>query len=163
MQVDNPLRGIVASRANKRCEYCQYPEAVSSAPLEADHIIRQSAKGPTEPENLALACSHCNRYKSKHQIGTDPLTKIDVRLFNSLTDNWRVNFVLNRKSGEIEGQTPIGRATVVVLLMNTEHRIQMRRRLITFKFYEDFKTSFNLLSIFKKLPSLGGFPIYSRF
>ena len=130
MRVSDPLRGIVANRANEMCEYCQYPETVSSAPLEVDHIVPQSAKGPTEPENLALACSHCNRYKSKHQIGTDPLTKIDVRLFNPRTDKWRVNFVLNRKTGEIEGQTPIGRATVVVLLMNTEHRIQMRRKLI---------------------------------
>lgn len=130
MRVGNPLRGIVASRANEGCEYCQYPEAVSSAPLEVDHIVPQSAKGPTEPENLALACSHCNRYKSKHRVGTDPLTKTDVRLFNPRIDDWTDHFFLNRENGEIEGLTPIGRATVAVLLMNTEHRIQMRRRLI---------------------------------
>lgn len=131
MRVSDPLRGIVANRANEMCEYCQYPETVSSTPLEVDHIVPQSAEGPTESENLALACSHCNRYKSKHQIGTDSLTETDVRLFNPRIDNWTVHFLLNRKTGEIEGQTPIGRATVVVLLMNTEHRIQMRRKLIS--------------------------------
>ena len=133
MRVSDPLRGFVATRANEMCEYCRYPETVSAAPLEVDHIVPQSAEGPTEPENLALACSHCNRYKSKHQISTDPVTKIDVRLFNPRIDDWSVHFLLNRKTGEIEGQTPMGRATVVVLLMNTERRIQMRRKLISFR------------------------------
>ena len=130
MRVGDPLRADVVSRANERCEYCQYPEELAPSPLEVDHIVPQSAEGSTEPENLALACPYCNRHKAARQIGTDPLTGTNVRLFNPRIDDWTVHFLLNRETGEIEGQTPIGRATVEVLLMNAEQRIRVRRNLI---------------------------------
>lgn len=133
MRVSDPLRGIVAHRANEMCEYCQYPESVSSAPLEVDHILPQSAEGPTEPENLALACSHCNVHKATRQGGTDPLTGTDVRLFNPRIDDWTVHFLLNRETGEIEGQTSMGRTTVEVLQMNAEQPIRARRNLVKFE------------------------------
>ena len=72
MRVDDPLRDAVASRANKRCEYCQYPQEFSDSVLEIEHIVPRSADGPTELKNLALACSHCNRHKAARQKGTDP-------------------------------------------------------------------------------------------
>lgn len=132
MRVGDPLRDDVTSRANKRCEYCRYPEEHSPSSFHVEHIVPRSADGPTELKNLALACSHCNLHKGKRQEGTDPRAGTDVRLFNPRTDDWTVHFLLNRETGEIEGQTPIGRATVKVLQMNAEQPIQARRNLIKF-------------------------------
>ena len=130
MRIGNPLRGTVADRANERCEYCQYPEPFSPSSFEVEHIVPISAGGLTELKNLALACSHCNAHKATRQKGTDRLTRTDVRLFNPRIDEWSVHFLLNREIGEIEGRTPIGRATVDILLMNAEQPIRARRNLI---------------------------------
>ena len=132
MRVDDPLRDAVASRANKRCEYCQYPQEFSDSVLEIEHIVPRSADGPTELKNLALACSHCNRHKAARQKGTDPQMGMDVRLFNPRIDSWTVHFRLNRETGEIEGQTPVGRTTVEILQMNAEQPILTRQNLIEF-------------------------------
>ena len=132
MRIDDPLRADVVSRADKGCEYCQYPEEHSPSSFHVEHIVPSSADGPTELKNLALACSHCNLHKGKHQEGTDPQTGADVRLFNPRIDNWTVHFLLNRETGEIEGQTSVGRTTVEVLLMNAEQPTRARRNLIRF-------------------------------
>ena len=132
MRVNDPLRADLVSRANERCEYCQYPEEHSPSSFHVEHIMPISADGPNELENLALACAHCNSHKSNRQEGTDPQTGTNVRLFNPRIDNWTVHFRLNRETGEIEGQTPIGRATVGILQMNAEQPIQARRNLIRF-------------------------------
>lgn len=138
MRAEDPLRDDVTSRANKRCEYCQYPQEFSDSPLEIEHIVPRSADGPTEFNNLALACSHCNRHKATRQAGTDPLTGKDVRLFNPRIDDWIIHFLLNRGTGEIEGKTPIGRVTVEVLRMNDEQPIGARRLLMEIGVYKDY-------------------------
>ena len=130
MRISNPLRSLVASRANERCEYCQYPEQFSPSSFQVEHIVPRSRGGLTEPIDLALACSHCNAHKATRENGTDPLTGTDVRLFNPRIDDWIVHFLLNRETGKIEGQTSIGRATVEILLMNAEQPIRARRNLI---------------------------------
>ena len=133
MRVSDPLRADVVSRANKRCEYCQYPEEHSPVSFQVEHIVPRSAGGATEFMNLALACSHCNLHKAARQEGIDPLTGTDVRLFNPRIDDWSVHFLLNRETGEIEGQTSIGRATVEVLQMNIAQPIRARKNLIGFR------------------------------
>ena len=138
MRAGDPLRYDVTSRANKRCEYCQYPQEFSDSPLEIEHIVPRSADGPTESNNLALACSHCNRHKATRQTGTDPLTGTDVRLFNPRIDDWTVHFLLNRETGEIEGKTPTGRVTVEILWMNGEQLIGARRLLMEIGVYKDY-------------------------
>ena len=130
MRVDDPLRGNVANRADWQCEYCHYPEHFSPSAFEVEHIVPRSAGGLTEINNLALACSHCNAHKATRQTGFDPLTETDVRLFNPRIDNWVVHFFLNRDTGEIQGQTPIGRAMVKTLQMNAEQPIRARLNLI---------------------------------
>ena len=57
---------------------------------------------------------------------------MDVRLFNPRIDSWTVHFRLNRETGEIEGQTPVGRTTVEILQMNAEQPILTRQNLIEF-------------------------------
>ena len=124
MRVGAPLRRLVAERAVFRCEYCHYPEEFSPSSFEVEHIIPQSAGGLTTLDNLALACSHCNVHKATRQEGIDPLTKVQSLLFNPRTDNWSNHLTLNRNTGEIEGLTPVGRATVDGL------RMRARRNLI---------------------------------
>ncbi|MDE0555523.1 MAG: HNH endonuclease signature motif containing protein [Candidatus Poribacteria bacterium] len=130
MRVGDSLRRTVAERANEQCEYCQYPEQFSPSSFEVEHIVPKSAGGLTEPNNLALACSHCNAHKATRQTGIDPLTGTNVRLFNPRIDDWAVHFLLNQKTGEIEGQTSTGRSTVEVLMMNAEQPTRARRNLI---------------------------------
>ena len=132
MRISAQMRGKVASRASKRCEYCQHPQSISTSRFQVDHIKPKAANGPTELSNLALACSHCNLHKATRQKGIDPLTEEVVGLFDPRIHEWQDHFFLNRENGEIEGQTPIGRATVVALQMNAEQPIQARRNLIRF-------------------------------
>ncbi len=130
MRVGDSLRRTVAERANEQCEYCQYPEQFSPSSFEVEHIVPKSAGGLTEHNNLALACSHCNAHKATRQKGIDPFTGTDVRLFNPRIDDWAIHFLLNQETGEIEGQTSIGRSTVEVLMMNAEQPTRARRNLI---------------------------------
>jgi HNH endonuclease len=53
-------RDAVARRARYRCEYCGYPDAASSKPLEIDHILPEARGGRTSRDNLALCCRSCN-------------------------------------------------------------------------------------------------------
>ncbi len=32
-------------------------------PMELDHVVPESKGGPSSPENIVVACSHCNRSK----------------------------------------------------------------------------------------------------
>ncbi len=133
MCVGDPLRVIIVNRAGGRCEYCHYPEHFSPSTFEVEHIVPRSVGGLTEINNLALACSHCNAHKAVHQRGFDPHTKDEVRLFNPRIDNWTIHFFLNRDTGEIQGKSPIGRATVETLLMNADQPIRARQNLIRFQ------------------------------
>ncbi len=130
MRVDDPMRGYVANRVEGQCEYCHYPEHFSPSAFEVEHIVPRSAGGLTEINNLALACSHCNAHKATRQTGFDFLTETDVRLFNPRIENWTDHFFLNPNTGEIQGQTPIGRTTVETLQMNAEQPIRARLNLL---------------------------------
>ena len=130
MRVGDRLRVTVADRADEKCEYCQYPEQFSPSAFEVEHIVPKAAGGLTEHNNLALACSHCNVHKATRQKGVDSLTETEVRLFNPRIDDWADHFLLNRETGELEGQTSMGRVTADVLAMNAVQPIRARRNLI---------------------------------
>ena len=57
------LRREVRERAGERCEYCLLAEFQAFLPHEPDHLIALKHGGKTSPENLALACFDCNRFK----------------------------------------------------------------------------------------------------
>ncbi|MEQ9238860.1 MAG: HNH endonuclease signature motif containing protein [Coleofasciculus sp. E2-BRE-01] len=59
MTIPKSLYETVRQRAQFRCEYCHYPELLSSAPLSIDHIQPQSLGGSNDRNNLALACRRC--------------------------------------------------------------------------------------------------------
>jgi HNH endonuclease len=123
-------RAEVARRARYRCEYCGYPEAASSTPLEIDHIIPEARGGRTTIENLALCCRSCNLHKHVKTEAADPVTGEMVPLFNPRMQRWFEHFVLDRDTGEIRGLTPIGRAAVATLALNSTHALTTRRLLI---------------------------------
>ncbi len=57
------LRRQVRQRARDSCEYCLLPESLTFAAHEIDHVIAEKHGGPSDANNLALACALCNGFK----------------------------------------------------------------------------------------------------
>ncbi|MCI0741140.1 MAG: HNH endonuclease [Gemmataceae bacterium] len=117
----------MAHRAGHRCEYCHAPEAIFNFPFEVEHIIPTSLLGEDVEDNLALACRACNLRKSAHLVFQDEATNTTHRLFHPRTDRWADEFRLNVEKAVIEGITPIGRATVACLQMNSSSQLEARK------------------------------------
>jgi len=123
----NPQYALVALRAGHRCEYCRAPEAVFNFRFEVEHPIPTSRQGADDTSNLALACRSCNVFKSNYLTGPDESLATEVRLFHPRQDRWEDHFQVDRDTGEIRGLTPIGRATVERLRMNSSGQTAARR------------------------------------
>jgi len=74
--------------------------------------------------NLALACQGCNLKKGSNLAGIDPESGTMVALFNPREQVWAEHFVF--RSALIVGLTPVGRATVYELDMNTKEQVKIR-------------------------------------
>lgn len=103
-------------RAGERCEYCHLPADLYPLVFHVDHIIPRQHGGPTELDNLALACLHCNRHKGPNLAGIDPLDGKVVQLFHPRRDSWLEHFEWHQ--AELTGRSAIGRCTIVVLSIN---------------------------------------------
>jgi hypothetical protein len=126
--MDDALRAQVRERAADCCEYCGLPQsALPFARFHVDHIIADQHGGPTELANLAFCCSRCNLSKGPNLSGIDNETGAVVPLFHPRTDTWAEHFT--RRGTSIVGRTPTGRATVHVLKMNEDRRVQLRSAL----------------------------------
>ncbi|HVX14184.1 MAG TPA: HNH endonuclease signature motif containing protein [Pirellulales bacterium] len=125
--MDDELREFVRHRARDRCEYCLIPqEATPYFRFHVEHIIARQHAGESDDEaRLALACARCNAYKGPNLSSVDPSTGQIVLLFNLRQDRWEDHFFLD--SGEVAGLTPTGRATVRLLNMNAENRVELRK------------------------------------
>lgn len=86
------LRQLVIERAGGRCEYCPFPLAASYLAFEVEHIIAEKHGGATTPENLALACPHCNRHKGTDLGSLDPDSGLLTAFFNPRRDVWGDHF-----------------------------------------------------------------------
>ena len=132
MKISNNSQEFVRKRAEYRCEYCRYPEFLSTSPLTIDHINPQSLGGSDDTDNLALACRRCNERHYNFTVGIDPETKQEVPLFNPRSQKWAEHFIWSEDATEIIGVTSIGRATCNRLDLNDERRtdnfIQKSRR-----------------------------------
>ncbi len=95
--------------------------------MEIDHIIPESLGGPTERENLWLACSMCNDHKGNRIAAADPATGEIVRLFNPRGQNWSEHFAWNAGADMIIGKTAVGRATVFAIRLNRVELVEARR------------------------------------
>jgi len=119
---------LVSQRARHRCEYCHAPEAIFNSPFEVEHIIPLAQEGQDDESNLVLACRACNLHKAAHLTGRDETTQSAVRLFHPRQDHWEEHFQVATETGAIDGFTPVGRATVMRLQMNSLIQISARRQ-----------------------------------
>jgi len=124
----NPLYVRVALRAGHRCEYCHAPEAVFNFSFEVEHIVPVARGGTSNEANLAMACRSCNLRKAVHLSGEDPQSGEMVRLFRPREETWEGHFVVKEESDEVLGLTPIGRATIARLDMNSPAQRAARRQ-----------------------------------
>jgi HNH endonuclease len=124
MAIPKALFQLVRQRAQFRCEYCHYPELLSSAPLSIDHLQPQSLGGSDDPANLALACRRCNEIRYNFTTGIDPITQVEILLFTPRQQNWSDHFMWSVDSLQIIGKTDIGRATCNRLDLNDDRRAE---------------------------------------
>lgn len=124
--MDAETRRFVRERAALRCEYCLIYEATLERTFHVEHVTARQHGGGDEPENLALACDRCNLYKGPNLTAIDPISRSIVSLFHPRRDNWSEHFRLSK--AHIVGVTPVGRATVHLLQMNTRDRLQIREQ-----------------------------------
>jgi len=115
----NPLHPEVSERARQRCEYCHTPSRAFNFPFDVEHIMPHSIGGSDGIDNLALSCHSCNAFKSSRQRATDPETNAIVRLFHPRRDRWEDHFEPSSDALLLHGKTPIGRATISVLQINS--------------------------------------------
>ena len=126
--MDARVKSAVRDRAAHECEYCALPQhLVPLASFHIDHIVPKMHGGTDEPENLALACYHCNLHKGPNLTGIDPETNRIIPLFHPRHESWSDHFSF--QGVYLIGLTPTGRATVRVLNMNSPGRLELREEL----------------------------------
>jgi hypothetical protein len=101
--------------ASYRCEYCH--RVLMNELYEIEHINPQAHGGETVPDNLAIACSRCNRNKGTRSHFVDPFTRSLSPIFNPRTMKWPDHFDLI--GAEVVGRIPVGRATAALLFRST--------------------------------------------
>jgi hypothetical protein len=123
--VSSRLRTQVVRRAGNRCEYCGLSQAGQEAVFHVDHVVPQSAGGPTTADNLALACVSCSLRKWARLAATDRETGEEVPLFNPRTQSWAEHFRWEAET--VVPLTATGRATVAALAINRSLILAIRR------------------------------------
>lgn len=124
--MDAKVRQLVRDRAGHRCEFCKLRQPdLPLIPFHIEHVIPTQHGGPDDLSNLALACHRCNLNKGPNLASLDPLSGAMVPLFHPRLQNWEEHFAW--QGVLIVGLTPTGRATVRILAMNEELRLQLRR------------------------------------
>lgn len=80
------LRRFVEEQSNGICEYCLIDENDTILGCQVDHIISEKHGGPTTAENLAYACTFCNRFKGTDVGSIDWENNEFSRFFNPRID-----------------------------------------------------------------------------
>jgi hypothetical protein len=126
--MDAAAQRQVRDRAGHRCEYCRLPQAsVPFATFHVDHIHALQHRQDDSLENLALACPDCNRHKGPNLTTIDPDSRTIIRLFNPRRDAWEEHFEYHGPF--LVGLTEIGSATIRLLQINSDDRVELRREL----------------------------------
>ena len=126
--MDAATRDFVRRRADNRCEYCLLRQKHSDLTHHVEHIVAKQHGGRDDIGNLALACHRCNLRKGPNLTGVDPVSGEIVPLFHPRRDRWAEHFLF--RGARIEGNTPVGRATVNLLAMNDARRLDLRSDLL---------------------------------
>lgn len=120
-------RQRLAQQANFRCGYCQTQEVISGIPLTVEHILPKARGGSDDEQNLWLSCRLCNEAKGVLVKTIDPQTDATAPLFNPRTQVWAEHFAWADDGARLVGLTPIERATIVALALNSDFRVRSRR------------------------------------
>lgn len=120
------LQQQVRESAQGLCEYCHAAEQWQYVRFTVDHIVPISMGGTDRPDNLCLACFHCNRRKGCRITGTDPYSDQEVFLFHPREQRWNDHFIWSAEKIHIIGLTAAGRATAALLEMNRERVLHIR-------------------------------------
>ena len=123
-------RDEVFKRAEGLCEYCQSQEKYSNAAFEVEHIIPIFQNGETILENLAFACSGCNKFKSNRTSAFDFQTQAETPFYDPRKDVWLEHFAWNEDFTEIAGLTAKGRVTIEGLKLNRKNVVNLRKVLL---------------------------------
>ncbi len=124
------LRRLVIERALNRCEYCMLSQTSQEATFHIDHVIPVAAGGPTEADNLALACVSSSLRKAARETARDPVTGQDVSIYHPRGQRWHEHF---RWDGvRLVGTTATGRATVAALALNRALILAIRAEEVAF-------------------------------
>ena len=126
--MDAAPREIVRRRAGDCCEYCRLRQEQTGLTHHVEHIVARQHHGSDDPDNLALACNRCIAHKGPNLTGIDPSSGGIVPLFHPRRDAWTDHFAF--QGPRIVGLTATGRATVYVLAMNDERRVERRAVLL---------------------------------
>lgn len=110
----------IRKSAQNRCGYCQSPQNLVMARLEIEHIVPIAKGGTHDESNLWLACPLCNGHKSDKTEACDPETQKVLPLFNPRLQVWSEHFCWSDDGTRVIGITPIGRATVAALCLDSD-------------------------------------------
>lgn len=125
-------RDFIEHRAQGCCEYCRILHDFSPDTFEIEHIISLFEGGTNELINLAFSCGGCNNHKGFKIMAIDPISGMDVSLFNPRTEKWKTHFQWQENYSIIEGITPTGRATVELLKLNRKGVVNLRKALFAY-------------------------------
>ena len=125
------VRRAVTLRAQSVCEYCLIHADDTYWGCQIDHIISEKHGGTTTPNNLAHACTFCNRNKGS-DVGSIVAATISqdrkfVRFFNPRIDRWSDHFQL--EGIIIAPLSDIGEVTANILGFNHIDRLLERQEL----------------------------------
>ena len=109
-------------------EYCLYPQDFAFLAFELEHIVAEKHGGATVADNLALACSYCNRFKGSDPGSFDPETGQLVPFYHPRRQQWADHFRL--EGARIVPVTPEGRVTAAILQLNNHDRLLERQQLL---------------------------------
>lgn len=125
-RISKKLRAAISEQANYRCGYCLTNQHIVGTLMEIDHIVPIALGGANEEYNLWLACAACNAYKNDRTVAIDPVSQVETPIFNPRTQKWTEHFQWVEGGRLIEGVTPIGRATIVLLNLNRQELVTSR-------------------------------------
>jgi hypothetical protein len=130
--INTELRQTIANRAKQLREYCLIAEANTFYGCEVDHIISVKHGGSSDADNLAYACSLCNRAKGS-DVGSISASGEFTRFFNPRIDQWSEHFRLD--GSLIQPLTTIGEVTTRIFGFNDSARLHERDEMIRFGKY----------------------------
>lgn len=111
--------------ADGRCEFCRtpLPYALELIPTEIVPTMHERIVF----ENLCLTCAYCHKLRVHQEMAIDPLSTVQVSLFNPRRENWHEHFVWTSDFQQMAGLTAIGRATILHMRLHSKYYVNLRQ------------------------------------